>query len=385
MGVPEPLKLAFAVSLFFEFGGMQRSMLRILRACRDAGAEVHVYTGGWRAPREPGIHVHELDTRAPTNHASNALLARKLAEAVAAAGDFDAVVGFTKLPGLDVYYAGDPCFAERLSGRIRLLRWLPRYRASLAFERAVFAAGEDTDILLIAHDQAEIFRRHYGTEPERLHLLPPGINRGRLVPPPPDEDIRAVREELGLGADERLLLNVAARFRTKGVDRILRAQASLPEALRARTHLAVIGEDKAGPYQRLAKRLGIAPRVHFLGGRSDVARYYYAADLLVHPAYTENTGTTLIEAMVCGLPVLTTANCGFAPYVEEARAGLVCPQPFQQARFNALLGQALEDTDALTRWGEQGAGYAASRDFYSLIERAAERILARARANRERP
>jgi len=96
-------KLAFAVSLFFEYGGMQRSLLRIAQECVRRGHEVHIFTGGWIGERDENINVHELDTRALTNVRSNDILARKLAEEVKRDGGFDAVIGFTKLPGLDVY------------------------------------------------------------------------------------------------------------------------------------------------------------------------------------------------------------------------------------------------------------------------------------------
>ena len=58
--------------------------------------------------------------------------------------------------------------------------------------------------------------------------------------------------------------------------------------------------------------------------------FLLAADLLLHPAYHENTGTILLEALVSGLPILTTDVCGYAHYVQEAKAGCVLTSPFQQ-------------------------------------------------------
>ena len=65
--------------------------------------------------------------------------------------------------------------------------------------------------------------------------------------------------------------------------------------------------------------------MQFLGGRSDVPRFLLGADLLIHPAYHENTGTALLEALVAGLPVLVTDVCGYAHYIAEADAGRVLP------------------------------------------------------------
>ena len=63
-------------------------------------------------------------------------------------------------------------------------------------------------------------------------------------------------------------------------------------------------------FKRLAKKLDLTHQVQFLGGRDDIPRFLFAADLLVHPAYNENTGTVLLEALVAGLPVVTTPTCG---------------------------------------------------------------------------
>lgn len=379
-----PYKLAFAVSMFFEFGGMQRAMLRIALECARRGHEVHIYTGGWTGERPAAVQVHALDTRALSNVGRNDRLARELAARVRDE-NYDCVVGFTKIPGLDVYYAGDPCYAARIAeSRSRIYRWLPRYRGFCRQEASVFARGMDTEILLFAHAEREKFIEYYATEPERFHLLPPGINRERLLAQTSEPDsFAAVRRELRLATDDLVIMIVASRFKTKGVDRSIKALGALPDDLRRRSVLVVIGDDKSKSFKRLAGRIGDAERVVFAGAREDIARFYRAADLLLHPAYSENTGTVLIEAMICGLPVLTTANCGFAFHVADARAGLICPVPFEQETLNRLTGEALTSAER-AQWKVNGPAYCESHDLYSLIERAADVILARAQRNRSR-
>jgi len=377
-------KLAFAVSLFFEYGGMQRSLLRIAQECARRGHEIHIFTGGWIGERDDSIHVHELDTRALTNVRSNDILARKLAEAVKRDGGFDAVIGFTKIPGLDVYYAGDPCYAERVrQSRPWWYRFTPRYRGFRRQEAAVLDKGRDTELMLIAHGEQQYFTQYYGTEAARFHLLPPGINKARFQHQPLPEDLVRLRAELGVAAQEKMLLLVGARFKTKGLDRALEAVAALPKAQREQVRLVVVGGDKQGPYRKQAEQLGILDRVVFTGAREDLVRFYHAADLLVHPPYSENTGTILIEAMLCSLPILVTANCGFAYHVRDAGAGSVCPEPFSQSQFNRLLSEMIA-SDKLAQWAANGPRYCEQTDLYSLIERAADVIIARAQRNAEK-
>lgn len=376
------MRFAFVVSFWYPFGGMQRTLLRIARACVAAGHEVDVFTGEWRGERPYGIGVFELDTRARSNHASNDRLASAFA-AAAQARNYDCRVGFTKIPGLDVYYAADPCYAARAAeSKPFFYTWWTRYRAFFRQEQAVFARGAGAEILLIAHQEKVKFIRYYATEDERFHLLPPGINRDRLVLDDPAGLRRRLRTEFGLAESTRALLCVGSGFQTKGVDRVIEALAALPKALRDSSHLLVVGRGKEGAMRRLAARRGVGQRVTFCGTRDDVAGIYRAADFLVHAARSENTGTVLIEAMLCGLPVLVTGNCGFAHHVQSADAGLVIDEPIAQARLDEGLA-ALLQSDRVDEWRHNGPEYCSRTDLYSLIDLAVQIIVERAERDRE--
>jgi UDP-glucose:(heptosyl)LPS alpha-1,3-glucosyltransferase len=309
------------------------------------------------------------------------LLAQRFAEAVAGKG-YDCRVGFTKLPGLDVYYAADPCYAARVEvTKHPLYKLLPRYKAFCRQEASVFKPGASTELMLIAHQEQEKFINHYGTEPERFHLLPPGINRERLASENAAQDRKEIRDEFTVNDDELLLLAVGSRFRTKGIDRVIQAMAALPDALVQRSKLVVVGHGKATPLQRMAARLGLADRVIFTGTREDVSRFYRAADYLVHAPRSENTGTVLIEAMLCGLPVLVTENCGFAKHVAAAEAGITVPEPFEQKQLDSSMLEFLQ-SDSRDDWMANGPNYCENTDLYSLIERATDVIIERAERNR---
>ena len=376
-------KLAFVVSLYFEFGGMQRTMLRIAQKCLKLGHEVHIYTGKWIGARPEGIGIYEIDTRAITNHASNDKLAQQFCQATKS-GTYDCRVGFTKIPGLDIYYAGDPCYAARAAEtKGRLFRLTPRYRAFCRQEKAVFAPDSGTEFLLIAHREREKFIQYYHSNPACFHLLPPGINRDLLLREKPGpEEIRQIRQQLGVASDGFLVLFVGSRFRTKGLDRALRAMGALPAALRQKCRLVVVGEDKKRFYQRLASSLGLGERVAFVGAQTHMSSYYFSANLLLHPPYVESAGAVLLEAMVCGLPVLTTANCGFAPHILAADAGMVCSLPFDQQQLDQFLAEMLV-SDKKSLWRRNGISYCERVDLYGLIDEAVRVVVARAEKNRK--
>lgn len=370
------MDLAFALYKYFPFGGMQRNFLRIAKACLARGHAVRVYVLEWQGEVPEGIELVRVPVRAVSNvgryRRFSAWLARDLAQR-----PVDRVVGFNKMPGLDVYYAGDPCFAEKAE-RLRgpFYRFSSRFRHFSEYERAVFSPESRTQILMMSPVQMPMFIKHYGTPENRFHMLPPGISRDRCAPPDATKRRQRFREAQGIGQSELLLLQIGSGFRIKGVDRSLTALASLPPALSARTRLFIIGQDKADPYLRRAQQLNIADRITFFKGRDDIPDFLLGSDILIHPAYNENTGNVLLEAMVAGLPVLVTAICGFARFVSEADAGIAIPSaPFEQETLDRSLASMLADDDARARWSSNGIAFGKTADIYDMPERAADIIV----------
>ncbi len=369
------MQLAFSLFKYFPFGGLQRDFLRIALACQARGHAVRVYTLSWQGKIPEGFDVVQVPAKALSNHRRY----EKFAEWVRldlARRPVHRVVGFNKMPGLDVYYSADPCYEDKAQMlRNKLYRLSGRYRHFSAFEHAVFDPRSPTEILMISALQQPLFEKHYGTPAGRFHLLPPGIARDRCAPANAAEIRKEFRREFGLNEDDLLLVQIGSGFKTKGLDRSLKALAALPVALKARTRLIAIGQDEPRPFERQIRALGLESQVSILKGRDDIPRFLLGADLLIHPAYNENTGTVLLEAVVAGLPVLTTAACGYAHYVDDAGAGHVIPLPFAQAALDASLAAMLADDAARRQWGANGLAYAAHADLYSMPERAADVIL----------
>ena len=134
----------------------------------------------------------------------------------------------------------------------------------------------------------------------------------------------------------------------------------------------MVGDDNAAPFERIARRLGIHARVRFVNGRDDVPAFLLGADLLVHPAYREAAGKVLLEAMVAGLPVITTDVCGNAHYVSDEDMGEVLPSPFEQVALNRSLQQLMETKR--DRWRERGRSFAQKADIYDMPVHACRRI-----------
>mgnify|MGYP002382195445 CR=1 FL=1 len=369
------MQLAFALYKYFPFGGMQRNFLRIARACQARGHAIRVYALQWEGDVPAGFELVKVPVKALTHPRRNEKFVAWMQQDLKAR-PVDRLVGFNKMPGLDIYYSGDPCYEHKARTlRNHFYRLTGRYRHFSAYERAVFAPESHTEILMMSNVQQPLFVTYYGTPAQRFHLLPPGIAPDRRAPADAAQIRADFRREFGLADADLLLLQIGSGFRTKGLDRSLKALAALDDALKRRTRLIVIGQDNPKPFLAQARALGLADRIRILKGRDDIPRFLLGADLLIHPAYNENTGNVLLEAVVAGLPVLTTAACGYAHYIEDADAGRVVPLPFEQSTLDRTLAAMLADDAARRRWASNGLDFADRADLYSRPQRAADIIL----------
>ncbi len=363
------MKMVFFLNEYRPFGGLPRDCLRLAVEAATRGHEITILTRGWQGelPAQQGVNVVQLGFLVRTNAAKDRLFIRQ-AQAWRKSHPHDLAVGFLRMPGLDVYFAADPCFEAKVRRlKPRWFRWTPRYRRFALAEKSVFQKGAQTQVLLLHPGEVETYRQLYGTEDSRLHVLPPGIRRPHWAPADREAARRLIREERGLPPDASLVLLAGSGFRTKGLDRALRATAPLESA-----HLAVAGQDKPDPFLPLVRQLGLTSRVHFLGGRSDLDRWMLAADVLLHPAYSENTGTVIVEALVHGLPVIATAVCGFAAHVTASKGGIVLEEPFRQAALDEALRELIENPRRLEMMRRAGSHYGSSQDLYSCHRRAVD-------------
>lgn len=367
------MKLGFLLFDYFPFGGLQRDCLKIARRCAARGHDVTIFTRTWQGERAPEVRVELFGRQGASNVARNRAWLKLLAATLPQRG-LDGIIGFNKLPGVDVYYGSDPCYAAKVR-RMKpfYYKWLPRYRHFRELERGVFARGGPAHILVLTEQEIPRYQEFYGTEPERFHVLPPGIERRAFSPEQRPQARARLRHEHGWTDDERLLLLVGSGFRVKGLDRAIAALAALPDAVRRQARLVVIGQNRPTEFELIARQLGVHDRVHFLGGRDDVFDWLLASDLLVHPARSEAAGMILLEALTAGLPVLATDVCGYAFHVERARAGRILASPFHQEACNTAVREMLE-SPGRAEWSANGVAYAAREDLYRCHERAVEVI-----------
>ncbi|MCZ5725910.1 glycosyltransferase [Escherichia coli] len=263
---------------------------------------------------------------------------------------------------------------ESSAGERLFYRLTSRYRHYAAFERATFEQGKPTQLLMLTDKQIADFQKHYQTEAERFHILPPGIYPDRKYNQQPANSREIFRKKNGITEQQYSLLQVGSDFTRKGVS-IVPLKHLLRYRIRCATTHCYMLLDRIKPrkFEALAEKRGVRSNVHFFSGRNDVSELMAAADLSLHPAYREAAGIVLLEAITAGLPVLTTAVCGYAHYIVDANCGEAIAEPFRQETLNEILRKALTQS-SLRRPGGKCGHYADTQDLYSLPEKAADII-----------
>ena len=376
-------RLAFCLFDYFPHGGLQRDFLSIAKECAIR-CHVDVYTGSWTGERFDNINVKILPVRGITNHGRSECFSRQFNQHVKP-GMYNAVVGFNKMQGLDVYFAADTCFAAKAKKKSFVHRISSRYKTYMRLERAVFDKKSKTEILLISEREKPFYSDFYGTANSRFHLLPPGIDINLTADV--NKKIRSAicweLSEYNNKIDIKdsgciLILMVGSGFKTKGVDRSIRSVAALPDKIRQKTVLLIVGRDNKKPFLKLSRRLRVSDRVFFMGVRDDAHNFFISSDLLLHPARVETAGKVLLEAMACGLPVLVTDVCGYSSHVKNANAGELLYSPFNQKALNKLLLSMLT-SQKKEYWGKKGSEYVLKNDLSGMTQKAVDFIMKAAR------
>jgi glycosyltransferase involved in cell wall biosynthesis len=154
----------------------------------------------------------------------------------------------------------------------------------------------------------------------RIEIIPNGVDLERFRPTRSREDTCALRDSLGIGIDELMIVTVGAVIARKGSDLLAEAWGRIHRE-HPNTHLVFVGPryDRS-PHHRefqqrvdaLAAESGAPERIHFAGLIDEVPDYLRAADIFVLPSKREGMPNSVIEAMACRTPVVMTPFVGLS-------------------------------------------------------------------------
>jgi UDP-glucose:(heptosyl)LPS alpha-1,3-glucosyltransferase len=353
------LRLAIVRQRYNPFGGAERFVSRAVPALERAGTEVTLIARkaeGWGARR-----VLRIDPFYLGKVWRDWSFARAARKAWRREG-FDLVQSHERIPGCDVYRAGDGVHRRWLELRSLVGSAVERFGIAVnpyhhyvcAAERRMFEHPRLRAVICNSRMVSEEIRRSFRIAPEKLHVVYNGVDLRHFNVESKDELRGAARAELGCRPRDTVFLFVGAGFARKGL------QAAI-EAIKVANHpsfwLVVVGTDRERA--RFEAQAAGLERVRFLGGRNDVRPLYAAADCLILPSRYDPFPNTVLEAFAMGLPAIVSSRCGAAEIVERGVNGWVC-EPDDAAGIARLMREADE---AIRRGGLPQAARATAERY----------------------
>jgi UDP-glucose:(heptosyl)LPS alpha-1,3-glucosyltransferase len=311
------MKLAIVRQKYTAFGGAERFIERALAALRAQGVDVSIVAREWQGDLQ-GVRVNPFFLGRTWRDAGFARGVQRLM----AQRRFDLVQSHERIPGCDIFRAGDGVHATWLELRDKPLDSLaPWHRYTLAAEAAMFRHPALRAVICNSHMVKDDIARRFGVSDEKLQVIYNGVDLDAFHPRLREEHGRALREKVGVGETAPVILFVGSGYERKGLPTLLHA-LSLMQRKDAR--LWVVGRDKHETLMRkLAQTLGVDDRVLFLGAQADVKPFYGAADVFALPTRYDPFPNAALEALACGLPIVTTTTCGAAELVTPANGRVI--------------------------------------------------------------
>lgn len=201
-------------------------------------------------------------------------------------------ISWMRMKGIPYWLESDGGFAKDGSGAKEKIK-----RHFIKGAAGYFSTAQE-------HDR---YYMQYGAKQERIRRYPftSLFRRDILDEPVAAGDKAALRAKLGM-TEEKILLAVGQFIRRKGFDVLIDAMATLPRDIGC----YIVGGMPTQQYLEQVRGYGLE-NIHFVGfkQKQELADYYRAADLFVHPTREDIWGLVVNEAMAKGLPVITTERC----------------------------------------------------------------------------
>lgn len=259
---------------------------------------------------------------------------------------------------------------RHMFGRLRILPFVPLLRRTLRAASVVQA---------ISHHLAEwALRWDYRGE---LVIIPNGVDIKHFSRPFSEHELARAKAEFGKKAGDIFLITTSRLVEKNALDDVIRGLTFLPEHV----HFIVLGRGKEeSALRKLAAELRVATRVRFLGHvkHDKLPECLQISDIFVRPSRSEGMGSSFVEAMAVGLPIVATQEGGIADFLFDPVRNSSPPRPFGRASAGVISNGVDEklvvtNEERSTHTSEYQTGWAVDKDSPEQIARAVKDIIAR--------
>ena len=339
-------------------GGLERYTYFLSRELIRAGHEVHIFANTWQ--KEPCVIIHRVPMvrlSSPAKNLSFAFFANRALSEM----KFDIIHSMERIFYQDIFRVSDGINPVQMQQKyphpvVRFIKKIGPRRLALSYlEHKIFMDKGCKVVMTNSELVKKNIIEHYGVRPENIVVIYNGVDTLRFNPRVKEKYRKTLRERYSINKEELVLLFVSNNFKLKRLQLVLEALFLLKNN---KIRLFVIGTDNHTTYQRWAVNSGLADQVLFLGPKRNIEKYYAASDIFVLPTLYDAFANVCLEAMACGLPIITSDSNGAADLIRDNENGYILKT--QKADELAARIKALEDESDRVRMGAVAAAEAAS-------------------------
>src|SRR6266550_4591119 len=322
--MPKNLSIVFVRRGYSPTGGAEAYLKRLARGVMEAGHDLQlVATYDWPDNEWPFGSITHLRSKSPIEFASEL-------ERMRAQLRVDILFSLERVWSCDVYRAGDGVHRAWLDRRRKFELPLKRFVRSLSskhqdllrLEQSLFSDDSTRRVIAGSQMVKDEIVNFYHYPADKIDIVRNGVplEKFRFDREPREKS----RAELNLKPDQTVLLFAGSGWERKGLLFAIEAAALCGDR---KLRLLVAGHGNAALYKTKRLRFWHDEPVQFLGEVADMLRVYAAADIFILPTIYDPFSNACLEALACGLPVITTRSNGFSEIIEDGIHGSIVDNP----------------------------------------------------------
>jgi UDP-glucose:(heptosyl)LPS alpha-1,3-glucosyltransferase len=333
------LSIVFVRRGYAPTGGAEAYLKRLARGVTKAGHDLQlVSTNDWPDVEWPFGLITHVRSKSPIGFASEL-------EQIRTEFRCDVLFSLERIWRCDIYRAGDGVHRAWLDRRQKFELPLKRFVRSLGskhqdllrLEQSLFSGGNAVRVIAASQMVKDEIVNLYRYSADKIDIVRNGVPLEKFRFDP--ELREKSREELNLRPDQTALLFAGSGWERKGLLFAIEAAALCGDR---KMRLLVAGRGNTRLYKTKSLRFWREEPVQFLGEVADMLRVYSAADILILPTIYDPFSNACLEALACGLPVITTRSNGFSEIIENGVHGSIVDHP----------GDLLALRDAIRLWSD---------------------------------
>lgn len=207
--------------------------------------------------------------------------------------------------------------------------------------------------------------REYGVQPHKVVVIYHGVDLDTFNPQNRLRFRSSIRNQLGVGKDQFLVVFVGGDYRLKGLKPLLKAAARVVGKIR----VIPLGVEPDSALRRFVNENNYHQLVTFVGNTSKISEYYAAADCFVLPTLYDTFSMATLEAMAAGLPVIVSREAGVTELVTPDRDCLVLEDPHDVDILTHELNRLFHDSELRLRLGQEARATAEKYSWDKVAER----------------